>query len=126
MKYPTCSSCGKTLKDWHGNVMVDSATWPERTEWIKIICKDCTGKLDDAGVGQQYHNLWELRWLKDKASLYGEIECLLDNVTLPVGHPSRTEWSRQALGDVLRLVALSMGAEIDEEHHHDVWEVKRW
>lgn len=127
MAYPTCSRCGKDLKDWNGQVLVDRKLWPKKADWVKIVCRPCSCELVEIEGVDRYQAPLELDTdFKNKQGLYNTVEFLLDHATLPNGHKNRTEFSRQALGDLLRLVALAMKVEIDEDHHHDVWEVQRW
>lgn len=64
MESPRCDECNKLLEDWSGNIMVNSTEYPDKVNYLMIWCKQCTIDLDRKGVGGDYHNLWELSWVK--------------------------------------------------------------
>lgn len=66
MRYPKCEVCNQEIENWSGNVMIlDNLTSDEEIDDLQIWCKPCTNKLDAEGTGKQYHNLWELSWVKE-------------------------------------------------------------
>lgn len=121
MPCPICTECGRELPDWEGNIMVDSGyRTNRRIDWIKVICKPCTRDLNRRGLDRQYHNLMELSWLSNHRQLYYfGIEGILDDLTS--ASPSRLLWTREAIGQLLRLIALSLNVDLDEEHHQKLW-----
>ncbi|KKI90680.1 hypothetical protein WQ54_19360 [Bacillus sp. SA1-12] len=96
MGTPRCDECNKPLPNWSGNVMVDGTTYPDNIDFIMIWCKECTGSLDRKGAGRQYHNLWELSWVKQG---YFDLEKdLFEELTV-----GRRRWSLDALKQFNRL-----------------------
>lgn len=96
MGIPRCDECNKSLPEWSGNIMVDNTEYPDKIEYIMVWCKECTGKLDRQGAGRQYHNLWELSWVKQG---YFDLEKeLFDELT-----SGRPRWSFDALKRFNRL-----------------------
>ena len=66
-----CEVCEKALSDWAGNVMIPEDYSPNDVssgtlDDLQIWCKECTVKLDEEGTGRKYHNLWELKWVKEE------------------------------------------------------------
>ena len=77
---PMCDVCGKEIRDWEGNIMVPWDEYLPTTEgepasvrtirMIKIMCKPCTIQIDRERIGEEWHNLWELSWVKDDTLRY--------------------------------------------------------
>jgi hypothetical protein len=64
---------------------------------LEVWCKECTGKLDDKGYGRQYHNLWELSWVKE--DYFEQLETLIERMA----GESVYKFSQQAVLDCLQL-----------------------
>jgi hypothetical protein len=65
MEYPICDICGKSLRDWQGNVMVDADMYLQKdtVEDILIWCCNCAKTMEKRGMGRQYSRIWDLRWM---------------------------------------------------------------
>lgn len=37
--HPTCSRCGKGMKDWNGQVLRDRQLGSRMINWIKVMCR---------------------------------------------------------------------------------------
>ena len=76
-KAPVCLHCNTELNEWKGNVMVkESEMSPGQViSHLEVWCKGCTRELDNAGRGRDYHNLWELSWVKE--TYFDQLEGLL-------------------------------------------------
>lgn len=97
MRAPECAVCEKKLENWAGNVMVDSVEYPDKVNKLVIMCKECTAKLDRKGIGQKWHNLWELRWVRD------DFIDLIEEVFEEFTGQNSTRWSQDAIKDLLNL-----------------------
>ena len=99
MATPSCAICQKNLPDWEGNVMVDGQEYPQRVARLQVVCKECTRKLDASGKRRDYHNIWELRWVREQP-LY-----LISNMVMDVleGEGAPHQWDREAVEYVLKL-----------------------
>ncbi len=89
-KYPKCDVCKKVLKDWSGNIMIDSKKYHDEIEDFQIWCKECTDKLNSEDVDNLYHNIWELSLVKQgylemKLELFGGLK------------GDKSKWSLEAL-----------------------------
>lgn len=96
---PACVHCEKELSDWSGNVMVSSNEMLKVGEIsrLEVWCKQCTTKLDKTGYGRDYHNLWELSWVKE--TYFNQLESLVERmVESPTYH-----FSFQAVMDCVQL-----------------------
>lgn len=100
MSFPKCNHCGKELKDWEGNVMVNERRLlhDNSIDSLEVICKKCTPKLGGAGTERSMHALWELRYIKNNfltvlASVFAD---------LTQENPSH-KWSKEAVNDFWRL-----------------------
>lgn len=92
-----CSFCKQSVDE--GNVMVDSdAFGRDHITWLKVVCKECTCKLDDSKRGDRHHNLWELHWVSEN-SLH-----LLAGVLSDLINPKQMKWSEQAVNDFYGLL----------------------
>lgn len=64
--HPKCGVCKDELEDWQGNIMVPEGDFSAgKISKVWVVCKECTKILDQKGVGQKWHQLWELHWLKE-------------------------------------------------------------
>lgn len=111
MPSPKCSECERELTDWHGNVMVDDNSFMKyRIDHIFVLCKECTLHLDRTGVGREFHNLWELNWLRTQFFYYiGRAihDTMSESPVLP-------KWSKAALNEVCKLGEFLETNEIDD------------
>ena len=61
---PKCVWCQKELADWEGNVMVPYDEWrSDEVKRIIVACKKCTREVRSV---DDYHHMWELRWVKNE------------------------------------------------------------
>src|ERR1043165_7719350 len=100
--FPGCDVCGKELQNWSGNIMIPTKDFigqrPQRIEAVKVMCKACTVQLDKSGIGQAWHNLWELAWMKDHTLRYlGQIIANL------ISKEPRIIWSDKAIERIYQL-----------------------
>ena len=102
MTEPTCKQCGMALTDWQGNVMVDAPTFiahrDSKIDKFWLLHKHCTPSPSDSRT----HALFELRWLKDEP-----LRWLAWAVDSTSRSPPECRWSRRALGQLFRLVAMA-------------------
>lgn len=72
--FPQCNFCGKGLADWTGNIMVPMKDYftgePKVIREVKVVCKACTTHIDGLGEGSEWHNLWELEWIRQHTIRY--------------------------------------------------------
>lgn len=59
---PRCETCGRELHDWEGNVLVPPG-WESAVDDIAIACKGACGETARL---REWHNLWELSWVRDR------------------------------------------------------------
>lgn len=121
---PHCEWCNQAIPDWSGNVMVNSDYGHvHEIRDARIICKPCTRRIDATGEGNQWHNYWELDWIKNPDSLYSDLQEILEELVSAVEDPgsTHTRWTRPALNRILPIIATGMGAEIDLERHQEQW-----
>ena len=101
--FPKCDVCGQELKDWQGNVMILTNDFQNRTiSEIILICKFCTEELDKKGVGQKWHNLWELAWIK-RHTIYHLGNVMADLIS----DQPKWKWSEPAVEKVYSLAAMA-------------------
>ena len=101
-RFPKCMECHRDLEDWEGNVMVRSSDFGDRQiPEIRIICKQCTNALDSAGSGREWHNLWELRWVKTNP-----VWCLARALAGFI-YDTHPRWKQAAVEDLCSLVGLA-------------------
>jgi hypothetical protein len=103
---PTCDECGQSIPSWEGNIMVQSREFfageKRRVSEIIIMCKPCTLRLDESGMGQRWHNMWELAWMKDNTIYYlGSIIADL------IESDSLTVWKEPAVNSLFKLAAMA-------------------
>lgn len=101
---PVCGRCHKVLDNWVGNIMVDNSLYPERISQLQVICKGCTRQLDASGFRKQYHNIWELSWIREAPLL--RLAEILQEITQQPEAVSR--WEADAIKEVGFLVALTL------------------
>ena len=100
---PKCSVCGEELEDWQGNVLVpDSDFEAGIISKIRVVCKPCTRRLDEKRVGEEWHNIWELHWLKESTIHY-----LCQVMSSFVDERPMFTWEKDAVEAVCRLAALA-------------------
>ncbi|GAB4230703.1 MAG: hypothetical protein Kow00121_59420 [Elainellaceae cyanobacterium] len=101
---PKCDRCQKELRDWQGNIMISEQPYHSRQEIkeIGVLCKQCTNQLDATGVGQQFHNIWELSWLKEHPVYY-----LGSMLTDLVSDDPNWTWRKDAVHRICSLVAIA-------------------
>jgi hypothetical protein len=102
--HPICDVCSKELQDWIGNIMISSDDYfrqnPSKVESVNVFCKSCTRKMDGNGTGKQWHNLWELLWLKESTIYW--LGSLIADLT---SEEPRIVWSQEAVEKVYALAA---------------------
>lgn len=91
----------KVYMDEHGNRTLDA---------LEVWCKACTRLADEKGLGDKWHNVWELEWLKDRKTAFLVI---LGPMLRDLIRGTGTLWSSQAVGFVYRHLAMSFGVELD-------------
>jgi hypothetical protein len=100
---PKCCVCNKELEDWRGNIMISEHAFSvKEIPDIRVMCKSCTRDLDDKGVGQKWHNFWELLWLKEHTIRYlGQViaDLVDDNPTW--------KWGKPAVEEIYSLAAMA-------------------
>ncbi len=102
---PQCERCETVLGDWSGNIMVPTDDYllsPSRIETVMVLCKKCTTSLDKSGKGNQWHNLWELSWIRDHPIHY--LGRILEAAYSE--EPSR-RWSYESANKVFGLAAVA-------------------
>jgi hypothetical protein len=99
MSCPTCDRCNSKLINWIGNVMVDSQTYHRKINYFEVWCKECTNKLDQEGIGERWHSLWELHWVRD------DYEFLQERIQDDIKN-NRRNWGPEALEYFKELGAL--------------------
>jgi len=65
MSFVKCDLCNTPIDNWSGNVMIPKNSTEGTIDDLQIWCKPCTRKMDSAGPGMNYHNLWELNWIRE-------------------------------------------------------------
>lgn len=95
---PVCVHCNTELSNWRGNVMVSKKEMFEdkKVQHLQVWCKECTTRLDKNANGRDYHNLWELSWLKE--TYFEQMESLVNQLESPV-----YSFSPQAILDCVEL-----------------------
>jgi hypothetical protein len=104
MDTPKCDWCDAELPDWTANIMVNTEVYfKQRTVGrLQVVCKPCTRKLYEQGKSSEWHNLWELRWVRDN------LLHLLRGVLGSRTKGAEIRWSDQAILDFCRLAELRL------------------
>ncbi|AWC31880.1 MULTISPECIES: hypothetical protein [Bacillus] len=112
MNAPICLHCEKELENWRGNVMTkkDEMFSTGVVQGLEIWCKECTSSLDKRGYGTEYHNLWELAWVKE--TYFDQLESLINQMQDREG---LYRFSNQAVMDCLQLGRILYDKQIEVE-----------
>jgi hypothetical protein len=74
----------------------------KKIEEIRVVCKPCTILMDQAGEGQEWHNLWELLWMKEHTLRY-----LGHMISTLISDEPTISWSSGAVDSMFQLAALA-------------------
>ncbi|MBC1800793.1 hypothetical protein [Listeria booriae] len=70
-----CEICEKEIENYSANIMIRNSEYPNASN-IFLVCKPCTSFLDSQGTQKgterDFHNIWELQWLKEDFSEFHE------------------------------------------------------
>ncbi|PHB54582.1 hypothetical protein COE92_14450 [Bacillus wiedmannii] len=115
MNAPICLHCKKEIENWSGNIMVKHEDMDSGViQGLEVWCKECTVSLDKKGYGDNYHNLWELSWVKE--SYFNQLESLIHRMQEQEGI---YKFSNQAVLDCLQLgrILYDKQIEIEDEEY---------
>ncbi|MFB6367914.1 hypothetical protein ACFCP7_28595 [Paenibacillus elgii] len=112
MASPKCVVCEEELSNWSGNIMVHKNHYPDTIDRLVIMCKNCTSELDKRGPGRQWHNLWELSWIKES---YLDLE---REIFKDLTHEN-SRWTLSALKDFNNLGRILNGKKPKEDDYEE-------